>query len=70
MNKIFTLDLSKDFWILCTLFEKPPVDVLQYYINHISVPIFMDVSLENPFGLATHFFIQHSSLTEKTDGTE
>jgi hypothetical protein len=64
MEKEFTFQLSKDFWILCTLFQKPPQEVLQYYINHISVPLFMDVSIENPFGAATRFFILHSRLDE------
>jgi len=65
MKQTFSIHLSPDFYILCDLFSCSPEEVLQYYVNHISLPLFADVSLDNPFGAATYFFIQYSDEDEQ-----
>ena len=65
MKQSFTFHLSPDFYILCDFFSLTPEEVLQYYINHISVSLFAEVSLDNPFGAATYFFIQYSEEDEQ-----
>ena len=65
MKQSFTVHLSPDFYILCDFFSLTPEEVLQYYVNHISVALFTEVSLDNPFGAATYFFIQYSEEGEQ-----
>jgi len=64
MKQVFVITLPPDFYILCSIFSCSPQDVLQYYINHISLSLFSDLPLDNPFGAATYFFTQHSDLSE------
>lgn len=65
MKHMFTVNIPPDFYILCDLFSLKPEEVLQYYVNHISLPMFVDVSLDNPFGAATFFFMQYSHDDEE-----
>jgi len=65
MKQPFTFHLSPDFYILCDFFSLTPGEVLQYYVSHISVSLFAEVSLDNPFGAATYFFIQYSEEDEQ-----
>jgi hypothetical protein len=65
MKQSFTVKLSPDFYILCDFFGFNPDEVVQYYLNHISLSLFVDVSLDNPFGAATYFFIQYSDTNEQ-----
>jgi hypothetical protein len=66
MKKTFSLELTKDFWILCTLFEKTPVEILQFYVDHISLTMFVDIVGNNPYGLATTFFMYNTERKFKT----
>jgi hypothetical protein len=60
MKQIFTVHLTPDFYILCELFSFTPEEVLQYYINHISLSVFEDESAEELLLTATYFFGKYS----------
>jgi len=65
MIQTFTVHLTPDFYILCELFSFTPEEVLQYYINHISLSVFEDQSAEELFLTATYFFGKYSPSTSK-----
>jgi len=67
MKQVFVITLPPDFYILCNIFSCTPQEVVQYYVNHISLSLFSDVSLDNPFGAATCFFAQYSDLEENDE---
>jgi hypothetical protein len=65
MTEPFNLYLSPDFYILCDFFSFTPEEVLQYYVDHVSLLLFDEVSLDNPYGAATFFFIKYSDENEQ-----
>jgi hypothetical protein len=60
MKQTFTVHLSPDFYILCDFFSLTPEEVLQFYINHISLSVFADKCPEEPLSTATYFFGKYS----------
>lgn len=60
MTQTYTVSIAPAFYILCNMFSCSPEEVLQYYLNHISLTQFMRRSLDTPTGAATYFFIQYS----------
>jgi hypothetical protein len=54
--------LTKDFCILCDIFRCTPLKVLQHYVNHISIPKYINSSSEGPVECATAFFLLYPPI--------
>lgn len=65
----FTVVLTSDFCILCNIFRCTPIEVLQYYINHVSMPKYIASTGKNPFVYATSFFLQYPSIVKQIDAS-
>lgn len=65
MKQTFTVQLSPDFYILCEFFSLSPEEVLQYYVNHISLSVLQDEHPEEPLSTATYFFGKYSTSKAK-----
>jgi hypothetical protein len=62
-----SLALTKDFSLLCQVLRTKPIDVLQFYVNHVSIDDFMGVkeNEENEYSFPTGFFLQHPSIVHR-----
>ena len=57
-----TVLLTKDFCILCDIYRCTPLTVLQHYVNHISIPTYINSSSKGPVECATAFFLQYPPI--------
>lgn len=65
----FTIFLTKDFCILCDIFQTTPERVLQYYINHVSITKHINSTDKNPFTYATSFFLQYPPIIKQINAS-
>jgi hypothetical protein len=65
----FTIFLTKDFSILCDIFQTTPERVLQYYINHVSITEHINSTKKNPYTYATSFFLQYPPIIKQINAS-
>jgi hypothetical protein len=58
MKTTFIINFSEDACILCDLFQCSPADVVQYYIDQVSIHAFDSETSEPPCMYATLLFMQ------------
>lgn len=63
----FTISLTKDFCILCDLFQNTPGKVLQHYVNYVSITKYFNSTEENSFVYATALFLQYPTIIEQVN---
>jgi hypothetical protein len=59
MENSFKIKGSKDAFILCSIFSCSVQEVLQYYVNHVSIDKFLEETGNKKFITATTFFLKY-----------
>jgi hypothetical protein len=65
----FAVTLTKDFCVLCDLFQTTPIKVLQYYINHVSITEHINSTKKTPVVYATSFFLQYPPVIKQVNAS-
>jgi hypothetical protein len=63
------IDLTEDFRLLCDMFGYTPSNVLQHYVDQISLPDYISSS-ESEFTNATTFFLQYPPIIRQLEELE
>lgn len=70
MQQEITIKLTKDLLILCDVFCITPEELLRNFINHVSLPRYMNCEKSELVETATAFFLFHAPTHEKEEKQE
>lgn len=58
MKTDITIPIPKDCYIACHIFSCSIEELLQFYVNHISIDLFLKDRTEDIYEIATYFFLE------------